>query len=205
MVIVPRRRHSTASTRHDSTGLAVDQHRARAALAELAAVFGAGQLEVLAQALRAASCSRRRATSTGSSLTVQVSRVFMTGVPVSLDSTRANDRQRAPGGRRAAGDTPHQESRDDVADRRRAVSGAFRPEPRDGPVHRAEHGARDDGRVHVDELAGSDAVGDQPAQRLFVAIALLDDRGRAAPAAATRSADARWRPRCRRAACAGAW
>ena len=49
-------RHASAGALHRERqtrehGLAVDQHRARAALAELAAVLGAGELQILAEHL----------------------------------------------------------------------------------------------------------------------------------------------------------
>ena len=109
-------------------------------------------------------------------------------------------RQRAPGRGRAGGDAAHQEVRDHLADRGGRVGASGRNQVTVQFIAPSMARATIAG-FGVDQLTGSNAVGDQPAQRLFVAIALLDDGARAAPAAATRSAGARSRPRCRRAAC----
>ena len=51
MVVMRRPWHSTGQRQAREHGLAVDQHRARPALAELAAVLGAGEVQVLAEHL----------------------------------------------------------------------------------------------------------------------------------------------------------
>ena len=60
----------TASIRHDRDGLAVEQDRAGAADAVLAADVGAGQAEVLAQEVRERACAARTGPRAASPFTV---------------------------------------------------------------------------------------------------------------------------------------
>jgi hypothetical protein len=87
---------------------------------------------------------------------------------------RANDGTRGWRRAPAARDSADEKPRDDAAHRLRGVW-SVAAEPGDRPVQRAEHRPRDDGGIHLHELAGTDSVGDDLANRLLVAIAFLDD------------------------------